>query len=66
MLEIVAKKGIYFHLAKPSSHTTPGSQRERERESASFSQITLPTRQIRANAPLRHRLVVGISLKIMD
>lgn len=32
VLEIVAKTGIYFHPAEPRSHTTPGSQRKRERE----------------------------------
>lgn len=32
VLEIVAKASIYFHPAEPPSHTTPGSQRGRERE----------------------------------
>lgn len=46
VLEIVAKTGIYFHPAEPPSHTTPGSQREREREKVLlFSQITLHSNQ---------------------
>ena len=62
MLEIVAKAGIYFHPAEPPSHSTPGSQRERVRERASFSQITLYSNQhgqIRVKTSLRLRLVSG-------
>lgn len=66
VLEIVAKTGIYFHPAEPPSHTTPGSQRERarerKRERASFSQITLHSNhhgQIRVKTSLRLRLVSG-------
>lgn len=64
VLEIVAKTGIYFHPAEPPSHTTPGSQRERERERKCFFQsdyITLKSAgQIRVKTSLRLRLVVGI------
>lgn len=49
VLEIVAEPGIYFHPAEPLSHTTPGRvggrERDRERERACFSQITLHLNQ---------------------
>lgn len=32
VLEIVAKTGIYFHPAEPPSHSTPGSQRDTDRQ----------------------------------
>lgn len=59
VLEIVAKTGIYFHPAEPRSHTTPGSQRERERDYMTHKSEG----QIMVKTSLRLRLVLVIALR---